>query len=91
MTSPIEAHKFNNDLLLAESDRVLARRLFPTVYDVLDHPELRDLFLTYDVPANPGKAAGPQGGIYRNCVGVRGACHRVVRIPAGEAQRCTFS
>jgi hypothetical protein len=62
MASPVDTHKFNDDLLLAEQDRKLAARKYPTILHVLDHPELRQLFLEYDAPANRAKRNGRIAG-----------------------------
>jgi hypothetical protein len=47
--------KFNDDLLVTPRDRELAADTFHDVLHVLDFPELRDLFSTYDVPAKRAK------------------------------------
>jgi hypothetical protein len=63
MTSPVDAHKFNDDLLLEEQDRKLAARKYPTILHVLDHPELRQRFLEYDEPASRAKRKGRTAGL----------------------------
>jgi hypothetical protein len=63
MVPPLALHKFNNDLLLEEHDRKLAARKYPTILHVLDHPELRQLFLQYDEPANRAKRNGRIAGL----------------------------
>ncbi len=55
MLAPSDDHKFNDDLLLHEEDRKLASIKYPTIFHVLDHPQLRQLFSKYDVPANRAK------------------------------------
>ena len=50
-----EDPKFNDDLLLLDTDRQRAAQAYPTIIHVLDDPELRDAFLQFDVPANRGK------------------------------------
>lgn len=50
-----EAQKFNDDLLVPEEDLDRARRSYPRIFYILDHPELRDLFTAYDRPANAAK------------------------------------
>jgi hypothetical protein len=76
MASPIESHKFNDDLLLDQqsprtfpvqgsprlSDRELAGMKYPTILHVLDHAELRELFSEHDVLANRAKRAGQRAG-----------------------------
>jgi hypothetical protein len=64
MTAPPNGRKFNDDLLMQESDRKLAVRKYPTIYHVLDHPELRKLFLQYDEPANLAKRKGRRTGLW---------------------------
>lgn len=54
--------KFNDDLLLAEEDRKLAADRFPELIDVLDFPELREMFLSYDLSANRAKNHGRRTG-----------------------------
>lgn len=58
MAMPSVDHKFNDDLLLLEEDRKLASIKYPTIFHVLDHPQLRQLFSKYDVPANRAKRIG---------------------------------
>jgi hypothetical protein len=55
-------HKFNDDLLLLEEDRKLASIKYPTIFYVLDHPQLRQLFSKYDAPANRAKRIGLVAG-----------------------------
>jgi len=40
---------FNHDLLLHEADRQVAQRRYPTIWHVLDHPELRAYFADWTV------------------------------------------
>ena len=47
--------KFNDDLLLADEDRKLVAETFPQLMYVLDFPSLRELFASYDKPANRAK------------------------------------
>jgi hypothetical protein len=63
MESPDQEHKFNDDLLLAPKDRQFAARKYPTIFHVLDHPELRQLFSRYDQPANAAKSTGRWFGL----------------------------
>ncbi len=49
------SHRFNDDLLANEGDLERAAGLYPDLVHVLDHPELRQLFSSYDVPANKAK------------------------------------
>jgi hypothetical protein len=64
MPTPIDQHKFNDDLLLHDSDRKLAADKYPSIYHVLDHPELRQLFSEYDEPASRAKRNGLRAGIW---------------------------
>ena len=54
--------KFNDDLLLTESDRKLAFDLFPELGHVLDFPELRELFVQYEAQANSAKTSRRRAG-----------------------------
>ena len=63
MLAPSDDHKFNDDLLLHEEDRKLALLKYPSIFHVLDHAELRQLFSKYDVPANRAKHTGLMAGI----------------------------
>jgi hypothetical protein len=47
--------RFNDDLLVTPRDRKLAADTFRDILHVLDFPELRDLFSSYDVPAKRAK------------------------------------
>ena len=40
--------RFNDELLLTESDRTLAEKSYPNIFFALDHPELRDEFTRVD-------------------------------------------
>ena len=62
--TPSDDHKFNDDLLLHEEDRKLASIKYPTIFHVLDHPELRQLFSKYDTPANRAKRVGLIAGFW---------------------------
>jgi hypothetical protein len=55
MPEPALTHRFNDDLLMAASDRIEAKRAFPVIFPVLDDEELRRLFRTFDDPANRAK------------------------------------
>lgn len=59
----IEEQTFNDDLLLTEKDRRLARISFPEVYFALDFPELRDLFAKYDERSNHAKRKRRRVGV----------------------------
>ena len=52
MIDAIDKHDYNDDLLLQDADRTLAQEKYPSVFHVLDHLELQDLFREYDSPAN---------------------------------------
>ena len=64
MNPAIEYHKFNDDLLLAQEDRDLAARKYPTIMHVLDHPELRHRFSADDKPANKAKRRARTAGLW---------------------------
>jgi hypothetical protein len=72
MKSTIEDHTFNSDLLLnpgdpekeKPSDLELAARKYGTIFHVLDHDELRDLFLEYEGPANEAKSRARKSGTW---------------------------
>ena len=61
------AHKFNNDLLLTEHDRDLARDAFPAAFHILDNAPLREFFLSLDVPAKANKARSRIAGVTSVC------------------------
>jgi hypothetical protein len=61
---PSKDHKFNDDLLLLEEDRKLASIKYPTIFHVLDHPQLRQLFSKYDTSANRAKRIGLIAGLW---------------------------
>jgi hypothetical protein len=62
MIADFEKQKFNDDLLLNESDVALATRRYPTIVHVLDHPELRNYFERFEAPANGAKRSGRAAG-----------------------------
>lgn len=47
--------RFNDELLLSENDRDLAKKRYPRVFFALDHPALRDEFQRVDKLANTAK------------------------------------
>lgn len=49
------AHTFNDDLLANQGDGEQARTLYPDIAHVLDDPDLRQLFNSYDEPAKGAK------------------------------------
>jgi hypothetical protein len=55
MTSKVDNHKFNDDLLLTEKDRDYAIHHYSQIFHVLDHRQLQEFFLHYDNPANIAK------------------------------------
>lgn len=57
------AYVFNNDILLSEDDRELARRAFPSLFYALDNPELRKTFELHDTRANRAKIRSRRWGI----------------------------
>lgn len=52
---PALDHKYNDDLLAGPDDQATAKILFPQVFHVLDHPELRDEFAKYNALSNRAK------------------------------------
>ncbi len=62
--SVLADHKFNDDLLLQDADRRLAAKKYPSIFHVLDHPELRELFAQYDAPAKRAKSTGLKAGLW---------------------------
>src|ERR1035437_2636838 len=64
MAAAFDNHKFNDDLLLQDADRRLAAKQYPSIFHVLDHPELRELFLQYDAPAKRAKSTGLKAGLW---------------------------
>ncbi len=48
-------HKYNDDLLAGADDQEAFRLLFPDIFHVLDHPELRAEFAAYNQIANRAK------------------------------------
>jgi hypothetical protein len=63
MIASFDDHKFNDDLLLQEADRNFAKKRYPSIFHVLDHPELRELFSEYDRPALRAKSTGLKAGL----------------------------
>lgn len=64
MAAAFDNHKFNDDLLLQDADRKLAAKKYPSIFHVLDHPELRELFVQYDAPAKRAKSTGLKAGLW---------------------------
>jgi hypothetical protein len=62
MANLTSGHKFNDDLLLEDADRKWAEKRFPSIYHVLDHPQLRGLFDQFDIPAKRAKQTGFRAG-----------------------------
>ncbi len=55
MPEPILEHQFNGDLLISKTDQDLAKKVYPDIYHVLEHPSLREEFLKYDGAASRAK------------------------------------
>jgi hypothetical protein len=55
LSVPVLEHRFNDDLLISQHDQDLARKEYPAIYHVLDHPQLRNEFLRLDAVANRAK------------------------------------
>jgi hypothetical protein len=66
----IAEQKFNDDLLLTDHDRKLANKSFPELAHVLDFPEVRELFLRYEVPSNLAKRRRRRAGMTAVVLGV---------------------
>lgn len=62
MAADFDKQKFNDDLLLGQTDREVAARRYPTILHVLDNPELRNYFATFDAPANRAKRSSRTAG-----------------------------
>lgn len=56
--------QFNHDLLLHESDRQTAQKLYPELIHVLDHLELRVEFERYDQEANAAQQKVHRAGLW---------------------------
>jgi len=69
LTMASQEHKFNDDLLLLESDLRLAAKKYPSNFHVLDHPALRRLFVEYDEPARRAKSKGLMFGLLAIALG----------------------
>ncbi len=63
MVGSFDNHKFNDDLLLQDADRAVAAKKYPSIFHVLDHPELRNIFDEYDAPARRAKLIGLKAGL----------------------------
>ena len=63
MPAPEQKHKFNDDLLLKQEDQEQAARSYPSIWHVLDYPDLRRLFSDYDGVANRAKRTGRRTGL----------------------------
>lgn len=55
LSLPMLEHRFNDDLLINDQDRDIARNEYEEIFHVLDYPELRQTFLRYDGVANAAK------------------------------------
>lgn len=64
----IDLYRFNNDLLVDEQDRETAITAFPDVAHIIDYPELRKLFLEFDVPAGAAKKRSRLAGALAVCL-----------------------
>jgi hypothetical protein len=64
MTASFDERKFNDDLLIHEADRELAERRYPSIFHILDHAELRELFVKFDRPATRAKRMGLTAGLW---------------------------
>lgn len=62
--------RFNDELLLTDSDRALAARLYPSVMFALDHPSLRKDFLRIDQVAIRAKKRSRLIGLLTLCFAV---------------------
>jgi hypothetical protein len=84
-------NKFNDDLLIAESDRALAARLYPTVLHVLDDPELKGLFSKHDKAANQAKRKGQIAGFWVIAFGFCALAIAALQYPLTHATGEHFS
>jgi hypothetical protein len=58
-----QQHKFNDDLLIGDADRQFAGIKFPRLFELMDFPELREVFAAHDAPANRLKKKRRRSGI----------------------------
>jgi hypothetical protein len=63
-------HQFNTDLLVNPGDLDSARRAFPRMAHVLDHPALQDAFQRFDRPAKAAKRRGRIAGLAAIALGI---------------------
>lgn len=56
-------HRFNDDLLISNDDRVFAQNEYQKIYHVLDHEELRNAFLLYDHMATAARVKVQRAGL----------------------------
>jgi hypothetical protein len=61
--NPMPAQTFNDDLLMADSDREMAFKRFSKLREVIDFPEMRELFMKYERPAQHAKTIRHWAGI----------------------------
>jgi hypothetical protein len=80
---------FNHDLLLHEADRQVAQRRYPTIWHVLDHPELRGYFAGRDQVANDAKRRGRHAGLLAIGLGclafLFASAEHLIEAPGGYA------
>src|SRR5215831_4589514 len=88
MLAPSDDHKFNDDLLLHDEDRKLALMKYPSIFHVLDHAELRQLFSKYDVPANRAKHTSLLAGIW--AIGLGFAALGIAALELLSTQSATY-
>ena len=87
MTNDVK-HRFNDDLLDADRDIELAGKLYPAILHVLDDPDLRTLFRSYDDPANAAKRRSRRAGLLAVGLGalalLLAAAHQLAELDHGH-------
>jgi hypothetical protein len=63
MAQDTDRHKFNDDLLANPADLELAQKSYPGIVHVLNHPDLQQLFISYDAPANSARKWSRRSGL----------------------------
>ena len=69
MSVDSEGHRFNDDLLINDDDRDRAATIFPKLAFVLDDPDLREIFQSFDAPANAAKKRSRMAGLLAIALG----------------------
>jgi hypothetical protein len=78
--SPVTLHIVNDDLFVNPSDYADAKRQFPTIIHVLDHPELRECFEHFNDLANSAKAKSRKWGAIAIAMGALAIAFSAIEI-----------